>query len=283
MRGLTCSSHTISGVLPGGLTVSRHSFESRVVAMAKAGYQGMYLHFRDYARERQSGRSDADINRILRTNGIEPVGVEFLNDWFLGGEASRSAKECEDTAFAAAQACGARIVNVGPDLHGHGISPARMRERFEALCRRAERHGISIALEIVAWGNVRDVTTALQLIDGIPNAGLVIDSWHVFRAGISFDDLMRIPAERILCIQVNDAAPEAMGPLAEDTLCRRLCGYGAFDLSGFKSAITMTGVTIPFCVEIISREQAERSLNDAAMLSFSTAWKSLTPGGAARS
>ena len=95
MRDLICSSHTISGVLPGGHTISRHSFESRVAAVAMAGYQGMYLHFRDYARERQSGRSDAEIDRILRTSGVEPAGIEFLTNWFLDGEAAPGAKECE--------------------------------------------------------------------------------------------------------------------------------------------------------------------------------------------
>lgn len=272
MNDLICSSHTVSGVLPGAPVVSRHSFDRRVEAVAEAGYRGMFIHIRDYARERQGGRSDAEFGRVLRASGIEPAGIEFLTDWFLAGAAART---CEDLAFAAAQACGARIINIGPDLHGHGISLTTMRERFAALCDRAARHGVSIALEIVAWGNVRDVATALWLIDGISNAGLVIDSWHVFRGGIGLHELAAIPPERILCVQINDAGPETIGPLPQDTLHRRLCGDGIFDLTGFARVLRAMGSAVPFSVEIISRSQAERSLAEAATLSFETARKAL--------
>lgn len=271
MRDLICSSHTISGVLPGGAVISRHSFENRVVAAAEAGYRGLCLHLRDYARERQAGRTDADLERTLRENGMVHVGIEFLTDWFMDGEAGRAAAEYERIAFAAAEAYGASVVNVGSDLQGRGLPFGRLRESFEALCERARGRGMSIALEIVAWSDVPDVGTALGLIHGIPNAGLAIDSWHVFRGGIALEDLARIPPDRILCVQLNDGAGEVAGSLAEDTMCRLLCGEGAFDLAGFIGTLSAIGVSVPFSVEIISPEQAERSLQDAARLSFATA------------
>jgi sugar phosphate isomerase/epimerase len=270
-REFICSSHTISGVVPGGPDASRHGFAERVEACAVAGYTGMCLHFRDYAEQRARGFGDGELRAILDAHGMKHVSVEFLTDWFLDGEAGLASRRNEETAFRAAAAFGATVVNVGPDLGGHGLSLGTMQAKFRELCGRAAGHGISIALELVAWGNVRDVDTALDIIGDIANAGLVIDSWHVFRAGVPLADLKRIPASKVLCVQVNDADAEARGGLAADTMSRRLCGQGGFDLAGFATTLDAMGVAVPFSVEVISPEFAAFDLNEAAKASFDTA------------
>ena len=146
-----------------------------------------------------------------------------------------------------------------------------MQRKFHDLCGRAVEHGLSIALELVAWGNVRDVDTALAIIGDIPNAGLVIDSWHVFRAGVPLADLKRIAANRILCVQVNDAGKVPVGQRSAETMNRSLCGQGAFDLSAFAATLDDMGVAAPFSVEVISPELAALGRNEAAKISFDTA------------
>ena len=270
-REYICSSHTISGVAPGGAAASRHSFSARVEACAAAGYTGMCLHFRDYFEQGQVGFGDAELRSVLELNGMKHVSIEFLTDWFMDGEVGETARYNEAIAFQAAIAFGAKVLNVGPDLAGRGIPIQIMRERFAALCARAAQHDIAIALELVAWGNVRDVDMALEIIDGIPNAGLVIDVWHVFRGGVPLCDLKRIPANRVLCVQVNDAAAEPTGTLATDTMNRKLCGQGALDLKAFVRTLDDVGVQVPLSVEIISPEQSSRELQMAAAVSLSGA------------
>ncbi|PWK73886.1 sugar phosphate isomerase/epimerase [Aminobacter sp. AP02] len=231
----------------------------------------MCLHFRDYAEQRHAGMSDAELRTVLNINGMKHVSIEFLTDWFMDGEAGEIARRNEAIAFQAANAFGANVLNVGPDLAGRDIPIEIMRERFAALCGRAAIHGIAIALELVAWGNVREVDTALLMIDGVPNAGLVIDSWHIFRANVPLHHLKRIPAERVLCVQVNDAEAEPAGMLATDTMCRKLCGQGAFDLSAFVETLDAMGVQLPLSVEIISPEQSKRDLPEAASVSLASA------------
>ncbi|WP_378951345.1 sugar phosphate isomerase/epimerase family protein [Mesorhizobium sp. ANAO-SY3R2] len=269
-REYICSSHTISGVVPGGPVASRHGFAARVEACAQAGYTGMCLHFRDYADQRQAGFSDAELRAVLSRHGMKHVSVEFLTDWFMDGEAGEISRRNETLAFAAVKALGAKVLNVGPDLGERGIPQEQMRTRFVELCRRAEEQDIVIALEMVAWGNVRDVDTALALIEGVANAGLVIDSWHVFRGGVPLEDLQRIPASRILCVQVNDAEAEPIGTLADETMNRKLCGEGAFDLKGFSELLDRIGVAAPYSVEVISPQLASCRLAEAASSSFTT-------------
>ncbi|MBA8906753.1 sugar phosphate isomerase/epimerase family protein [Aminobacter ciceronei] len=270
-REYVCSSHTISGVMPGNPVASRHGFAERVEACAAAGYTGMCLHFRDYAEQRARGFGDGELRAILDAHGMKHVSVEFLTDWFMDGEAGLVSRRNEETAFRAAAAFGAKVINVGPDLGERGISLETMQRKFRDLCGQAVEHGLSIALELVAWGNVRDVDTALAIIADIPNAGLVIDSWHVFRADVPLEDLRRIAANRILCVQVNDAGKVPVGQRSAETMNRSLCGQGAFDLSAFAATLDDMGVAAPFSVEVISPELAALGRNEAAKISFDTA------------
>jgi sugar phosphate isomerase/epimerase len=271
IREYICSSHTISGVAPGSAVASRHGFAARVAACAAAGYTGMCLHFRDYAEQRQAGVSDAELRAVLNQHGMKHISVEFLTDWFMDGETGEIARRNEVVAFQAAAAFGATSLNVGPDLVDRNVPIEIMQARFAALCARGAQHGIAIALELVAWGNVRDVDTALRVIDGVANAGLAIDAWHVFRADVPLGDLKRIPPERVLCVQVNDADAEARGGLAADTMNRKLCGQGTFDLAGFATTLDAIGVAVPFSVEVIAPELNTLDLHEAARLSFQTA------------
>jgi len=128
---------------------------------------------------------------------------------------------------------------------------------------------MSIALEFVPWSDVPDVEAAMDFMEP-SNAGLVVDSWHVFRGSTTLAQLEKIPAEKVLCIQVNDAGP-TRGPLAEDTQHRLFCSEGEFDLPAFVASVRKTGAYIPLSVEIISPELAAMPLDEAARRSFAGA------------
>ena len=263
-----CSSHTISGVAPGSARASRHGFEHRAKACAAAGYAGLWMHFRDYLEQREQGHDDAYLRETLDECGLEQRGVEFLTGWFL--EDDEAARDAERAAFAAAGAIGARVVNVGADFELRGISHAKMIARFEALCARALDRGLSIALEIVPWSNVPDIRTALDYL-APPNAGLVIDSWHMFRGNVPLADVAALPAGKVFCVQVNDALAKPAGALPDDTTRRLPCGEGELDLAGFAAALDAAGVAIPYSVEIISPAFAALPLEEAASRSLRTA------------
>jgi sugar phosphate isomerase/epimerase len=253
--------------MPGSPAVSRHAFADRVAAAAAAGYSGLCLHLRDYRAQRDAGHSDGEMREVLHRQGIADISLEFLTGWFLDGTAAAGSRADEATALAAARAFGAHSLNVGSDFQNRGFSRALMRTRFHELCDRAGAEGLAIALEIVPWSDVADIDTAVEMIDGIDNAGLVVDCWHVFRGGIPLGDLRRIPGDRILSIQVNDAAAAVQGTLAEDTMHRLPCGDGVFDLAGFVAALDDAGAAVPLSVEIISPAFAALDLDRACAVS----------------
>ena len=261
MRDFMCSSHTLSGVMPGGPVAARHRLDERLAACAAAGYSGYWLHFRDYLEQRAAGFSAGELRALFDRHGMRHRGVEFLTDWFLPEDDTAAA--AERAAFDAAAAVGATIVNVGADFQGRGIPRQEMVARFDRLCDRALERGLSVALEFVPFSDVPDIRTSLDFL-GRANAGLVVDCWHLFRGVTSLDDLALIPPGRILCIQVSDAAAVPAGPLAEDTRNRLPCGDGAFDLAAFAEAIDRVAPGVPVSVEIISPRLAAMGVAEAA-------------------
>ena len=89
---------------------------------------------------------------------------------------------------------------------------------------------------------------------GHPAAGLLIDAWHVFRAGSTLAELRAaLTPEMVFGVELDDAAPDIVGTLFEDTVNNRMfCGEGCFDLPGLVELLRGLGFDGPWGVEILS-------------------------------
>src|SRR5262249_43031356 len=109
-----------------------------------------------------------------------------------------------------------------------------------------------------------------------PNGGVLVDAWHYFRGAADPAQLRAVPAERIIAVQLDDAAAEPVGESYLDTLHRRLPGKGVFDLVGLVRLLDDIGVQAPLSVEIISPEHHARPLLEAARQAHDTTRAVLT-------
>lgn len=110
-----------------------------------------------------------------------------------------------------------------------------------------------------------------------PAVGLVVDAWHVFRAGTSLAELAAALAQSaIFGVELDDAAPEVIGSLFEDTVQRRLlCDEGCFDLRGLVQLLRDKGFDGPWGVEILSVAFRELPVTGALQRAADTARKVL--------
>jgi sugar phosphate isomerase/epimerase len=94
-----------------------------------------------------------------------------------------------------------------------------------------------------------------------------------FYSGTPDADLLRsLPAEHVVAVQLDDADPDVVGPLFEDTMFRRrLPGEGAFDLTSLIGTLDGIGVAGPYSVEIMSSEEQARPVRDAAVRAYEAA------------
>jgi sugar phosphate isomerase/epimerase len=269
---------TLAGdVYPGAPTeVSPFPLEERAAAASAAGYTGMGLVHEDLRAV--AGRLGyAGIRRVLGDHGIRHVEVEFLNDWYL--DPADPARQASDRARAelleAAAELDARNLKISPHLFDEGEPdiPA-IRDAFTELCAEARTAGTAIVIEMMPFTNLDTIERAMAVIAGAdaPNGGILLDIWHVARRGIPYDAIATIPARFLKGVELDDADPDIVGTLFEDTrFRRRLCGDGVFDVPSFVRAVTAAGFDGPYYgVEIISEAYRRQPLEVMARTSYET-------------
>ncbi len=240
-------------ILAAQTLATTDDFATRVAASAEAGFTAVGLRPADYLRAREAGASDAELRRILDGHGVEVAELSVLSG-ACAAQRSRTSLEIEATLLRMAAELGGRFVMAIAEVEE---SIERTAERFAALCDRAVAHDLRVALEFLPWTTVPDAATAWEIVRRAerPNGGLVVDSWHHFRGARDEAQLLAIPPERVVAIQLDDADAEPVGTLLEDTLHRRrLPGEGAFPLVGFLRLLEGHGVDAPISVEILSDE-----------------------------
>jgi sugar phosphate isomerase/epimerase len=121
----------------------------------------------------------------------------------------------------------------------------------------------TIGLEFMKYAAVDNLEDALKVVNAAEakNGGIILDIVQVENIGIAYEDISRIPLERLVCIELNDGALVG-SPLYDASRARRFCGEGDFDVKGFIRCIQRMGYTGPWALEVMSKELTALSLNE---------------------
>ncbi len=228
----------------------------RLAPAAAAGFTAVTAWHGDVA-----GADRRALAAAVREAGLVVTDMECIGNWLpghdqaTGGWADAVRGATADKFIALGAEIGARTVSV-VELLGMEWDPAAQARAFAAICDRAAEHGLTVAIEPVPVGAVRDFARARELVDRSerPNAGIMLDTWHFFRSGSSLDDLARCPGELILSVQLNDALDVPEADLNAGMMRRLLPGAGELDLQGFMQALAATGTAAPIGIEVFSPE-----------------------------
>lgn len=144
---------------------------------------------------------------------------------------------------------GARAVLVA----GDDPEPNRLIENYARLCDAMQPFGLSADMEFMPWTAVRDLASALHIVEQADraNGGILVDALHFDRSDSRFEDLQRIPAQWLNYAQICDGP--ALRPNTRDGLIqaargeRLLPGEGDIDLARIWRSLP---ATVPVSVEI---------------------------------
>lgn len=247
-------------------------FLDRVRAASEAGYTGFGLLHADLGPAVEKYGLPG-MRTILADHGIVHLELEMLGNWFATGEARQSSDAVRRELLEAANVLKPRQLKAGADYSGQHWPFNQMTDEFAHLCEQAAEAGTRVAIEPMPFANVPDIASGRSLIEAVGHSagGLLVDIWHVCRAGTPFSEVEALPREMLFAVELDDADENVVGSLLEDTLHeRRLCGEGSLDVAGFVAAIRATGYAGPWGVEIISREHRALSLEQQVQRSYET-------------
>lgn len=271
-----CASYwTVSGaVYPGAPSeISPFPLKDRAEVSGRVGWRGMGFVMDDMeASIAQYGLPT--VRRIFSDNGIRHVELEFLVDWHLSGERRRASDTMYDRMLELAAELGVEKIKIGGGVFEQGEPdlPA-MRSALATICERAAPLGIDIVIEFLPFASINGIDRGLALLDGLdaPNGGLLVDTWHIVRGGMTAEDIRKIPLNRLRAVELDDAGPEVLGTLFNDsTHYRRLCGEGVIDIPSQIQAILDVGYRGYWGVELISAAHRHLPLEIAAQRAFDT-------------
>jgi sugar phosphate isomerase/epimerase len=141
-------------------------------------------------------------------------------------------------------------------------------ERCAAMFAEA---GSAMAVEFSPLGPVTSISAALEVAEaaGVERAGVVIDSWHFFRGDSTWEQLERVPLDRIAYIQFDDAPPPVSENGIHETMHRRVMpGDGTFELDRFASTLLDRGWAGLVSVEVLSADLRELGVPEFARRAY---------------
>jgi sugar phosphate isomerase/epimerase len=258
---------------------SPFDFRERVESAARAGFKGFGIWHSDLEQVLRT-RSLREMKQIVDDNGIKHIELEFLGDWFLDGERKKQSDVRKRMLFDAAEALRAHHVKVG-DFYRQSTPMPRLIESFAGLCAEAAERGTKVGFELMPFAMIDTLEDSLQMVTGAgaSNGGICLDTWHIVKLKIPYDDVRRIPLRYITSVELNDGTLECPWSLHEDTIHhRRLCGDGEFDVKGFIAAVRDAGYQGPWGIEVLSEELRKWPLEKLTTEAFRTTMEQFGTG-----
>ena len=246
----------------------------RVAAVAEAGYCGLGLIVDDLAIVRDTIGYEG-LRDLLVEHGLTHIEIELIERWWIPRGEPGHSYDTRDLLFEAADILSPAFIKIGSQNGPATNDPLTLVGPLRELADQAGEHGTRVAIETMPFAAIATVPMGVEIINAAahPAAGLVIDAWHVFRAGTSLTELnAALSPENIFGVELDDAAKDVVGTLFEDTVERRLlCGEGSFDLRGLIAVLRGKGFDGPWGVEILSSSFRRLPVTEAVKLAADSA------------
>jgi 2-keto-myo-inositol isomerase len=248
-------------------TIMPRSLPEKIEAAARAGYDLVELWSGDVEAHLRDGGTLSGIRARLTHAGLGVPSMIALTEWADIEPAAferylaTTARERLETAAA----LGAPRIVASPPFRTR-IDLAVAGERYAALLALGRRIGVLPSMEFLGFvPQICDVRTCLEVVARAndPDATIVLDPFHLFRGGGSFDDVRLVPGHRIGICHFNDAPGDKPREEQGDA-DRVLPGLGALPLADLIASLRAVGYHGPLSLELFSRALWERDATEVA-------------------
>lgn len=180
--------------------------EAKLEAMKGAGFSQVMLMARDLVGH--PGGVKAAV-KAVQESGLRPTGFQVLRDFEgLSGHLHNYKVDIAKSMLEMCAATGSKVLLACSSTSRHATDDLNLIAKdLKKLAIMAIPLGIKVAYEGLSWGRtVNEFTTAWDVVcrADCPNLGIGIDSFHIFAANSSLDDIEDIDADRIFLAQLSD-------------------------------------------------------------------------------
>ena len=193
----------VSTIRPYRLTV-----EQQIDVCGKAGYDGIELWTSDIQAYLDKGGSLAALAAQLKNNNLKIENLIGFAPWASDDQHTREAglqqmrREMEITAALGGKYIAAPLFGV----NRLECSLDEYAERFLRVIETGKAPGVTPLLELWGSGALSKLSDAvyIAIATGHPDANLLLDFYHLYRGGNSFDSLNMINIAKLPVFHIND-------------------------------------------------------------------------------
>ncbi len=221
--------------------------------IARAGYDGVELSalkgMCEHLMLDQWEQQANEIKAILSDHGMAALSME---EGALDPERLKK-------AFAAAQAIGVPVVNIGPGGKSSNEEDfARQTDLMTAQAEVAASYGVTLCIKAHVGCCVDNTPTTLRAMEKITSGafGIDMDPSHIHRAGEVPAEALSKVISRVRHVHIRDCKGAGPGPGEPKD---QACGRGDIDLAAYFKTMVDGGYDGPVCLEVIGAKDYELS------------------------
>ncbi len=243
-----------------GATTGQTDLQIDLAAAATAGYAAVEIRDAKLDAYLRAGGSLAGVRALCLNAGLAVASLNALEDATLAEGAVRQDvfNRCRQLcAWAAALAC-PYVVAVPSFLAGQDPQAVRDQtvDALQHLAAASREYGVRIGFEFLGFPtcSVRTLAAALDAIQtaGDPAVGVVIDAFHFFAGGSTWQMLEDLDPARLFMVHLDDAEAVPHGRLTDAH--RLLPGDGILPLHEFVQRLRALGYDGVYSLELFRPE-----------------------------
>ncbi|MFC7681441.1 sugar phosphate isomerase/epimerase family protein [Paenibacillus sp. GCM10028914] len=223
-------------------------------------FQSVDLEAKDLINELGAERANERLKELGLSIGTIGLPVEWRasDAQFLQGISELPAAAAAASSLGCTRCCTYILPSTDYSAaHFMAIATKRLRICADIL----GAYGIKLGLEFVGphhlrtqWKNpfIWTLDETIDWIDAIhePNVGLLFDSYHWYTNELDISDILRLKAEQIVHVHINDAKDLPVDQVLDND--RLYPGEGVIDLAGFLKGLHEIGYQGPVTQEILT-------------------------------
>jgi sugar phosphate isomerase/epimerase len=180
--------------------------EAKLAAMKDAGFSQVMLKANDI--NGHPGGIDAAVQAV-KNSGLRGTGFQVLRDFEgLSGHLHHYKVDIAKAMLEMCAALDCKVLLACSSASAHASSDLdHIARDLRKLAMLAIPYGIKIAYEGLSWGRtINEFTTAWDVVcrADCPNLGLGIDSFHIFAAKTSLEEIDYLQPDKIFLVQLAD-------------------------------------------------------------------------------